>query len=115
MFLVLVCGGRNYQDLTRVYDVLDDLHSRNRFSHLLEGGATGADRLAGQWAEARKIPLLVCPANWGAHGRAAGFIRNRAMADLCPDLVVAFPGGTGTRNMVAIAKQRNLKIEVIDG
>lgn len=115
MFLVLACGGRNYEDRARIKHVLDDLNRRNRFTHLLHGAATGADSLAGEWAFANKIAVLSCPANWRAFRNSAGFIRNRAMADLCPDLVVAFPGGPGTRNMVVLARQRNLKIEVIDG
>ena len=47
----------------------------------------------------------------------AGHIRNQQMIDEGkPDLVVAFPGGAGTADMIRRAKKHNLKvIEVKDG
>ncbi|MEM9912925.1 MAG: hypothetical protein AAF922_19365 [Pseudomonadota bacterium] len=46
-------------------------------------------------------------------GRAAGPIRNKEMLDEgCPDLVVAFPGGRGTANMVKQAQAAG--VEVLD-
>ena len=48
-------------------------------------------------------------ADWDKFGRAAGPIRNAQMLrEGKPDLVVAFPGGRGTANMVAQAKARAL-------
>ena len=75
--------------------------------------APGADRLARRWAEKRGIHFAEVPALWDFYGRqAAGPLRNVAMAFLMPDLVVAFPGGSGTASMVQIARQR--AIEVIE-
>jgi hypothetical protein len=46
------------------------------------------------------------------HGRAAGPIRNQAILDEGkPDLVVAFPGGRGTTDMVS--RVQNARIEVL--
>lgn len=108
MFVVLVCGGRDYSDAATLDTTLDDLHQRNRFTHVIHGAASGADSLAGAWARKRGVQEVSCAANWSYFDRAAGHIRNRAMADLSPDLVVAFPGGPGTANMVSLAKARNL-------
>lgn len=35
---------------------------------------------------------------------------NRAMLELRPDLVVAFPGGTGTAHMVSLAKKFGIEV-----
>lgn len=94
---VLVCGGRNLSDSAWVFSVLDDLAPRS----VIHGAARGADSLAAAWANARGVPCRAFPAAWGEHGRAAGPIRNRQMLhEGKPTLVVAFPGGRGTANMM---------------
>lgn len=108
---VLVCGGRDYGDAERVQEVLDALDRETRISYLIEGEAPGADTLARQWADARWIPVLKFPADWEKHGKAAGSIRNRQMLDEGrPDLVVAFPGGRGTANMVDQAERAGVPV-----
>lgn len=112
---VLVCGGRDYQNGKRVTQVLNDLNYQHTLTLLIHGGARGADRLAGGWAEAQGVQEVICPANWQYHRRRAGYWRNAAMLLLEPDLVVAFPGGKGTAMMVRLAKDNNIRvIEVAD-
>ena len=69
---------------------------------VIHGGARGADDLARQWGEISVgIEGVEFRADWTAHGKAAGMIRNQRMLDEGrPDLVVAFPGGRGTADMV---------------
>lgn len=107
---VLVCGGRGYSDGEHIYAVLHDLHKELVFTHLIHGAASGADQYAGTWAIRNGVQVVSCPANWEFHGRRAGYLRNVAMADLCPDLVVAFPGAAGTRMMIEIAEARGIRV-----
>lgn len=107
---VLVCGGRNYVDIDKMNDVLSRQHRVVSFTHLIHGSAPGADSLADCWARENGIQRVVCPADWQAHGKAAGPIRNRRMLELQPDLVIAFPGGAGTANMVTLATEANIQI-----
>lgn len=44
----------------------------------------------------------------------AGPMRNRQMLDEKPDLVVAFAGGSGTRNMIDIARRAGVKVIVVE-
>ena len=45
------------------------------------------------------------PADWKQYGRGAGPIRNREMLQYSePDIVVAFPGGAGTADMIRAAR-----------
>lgn len=101
---VLVCGGRDYSDRRKVYAILDRLHSEAPIWRIVTGGANGADLLACDWAAMRSIEYIKYPANWEELGRKAGPLRNREMLEReSPSLVVAFPGGAGTANMIRLA------------
>ena len=108
---ILVTGGRNYKDYDRLVRELDAV-SKDRATHIIHGGASGADLLARQYAiaAANDIQEVVCPANWMMQGRAAGPIRNQKMIDLKPDVVVAFPGGKGTADCVRRAKAAGIPV-----
>ena len=74
---------------------------------IIHGGAPGADMLAAEVAQELGIPARAYPADWRKHGRAAGPIRNQLMLDDGkPDIVVAFPGGKGTADMIRRAMGR---------
>jgi len=104
---VLVCGGRNFHDALLMNSTLE----RQDISILLHGGADGADRMAGRWAINAGVPVEVFQADWATHGRAAGPLRNQRMLDEGkPDLVIAFPGGKGTADMVRRAKAAGVAV-----
>ena len=55
------------------------------------------------------------PADWDTHGRGAGPIRNKQMLEEGkPDLVIAFPGGKGTANMIGQAKEAGIPVREIE-
>lgn len=98
---VLVCGGRDYADVFQLNQMLDITKQAHGTIEICHGGAKGADTLAGEWAKRNSVPYVVYPANWDKHGRSAGPIRNKQMLDeFKPGLVIAFPGGAGTKNMI---------------
>jgi len=104
---ILVCGGRNYGDQQKVSETLLSLTPTS----IIHGNAAGADDLADSWAKANHIPVLPFRADWGTFGRSAGPIRNKQMIEEGkPDLVVAFPGGKGTANMIKQAKAAGIKV-----
>ena len=111
MTRVLVCGGRRYADDRHVNRVLDEIDSERGPITIIEGGAHGADELAYRWARSRKRPHIQVVAEWSQHGRAAGPIRNqRMLEEHRPDLVVAFPGGVGTADMVRRAQAAGVPV-----
>lgn len=120
---VLVTGGRDYTNSSKVYVVLDGLNDDatvnggyGAITELAQGGARGADTLARGWAAFMDIRQQTFMADWDKHGKSAGPIRNQQMLDeFKPDLVVAFPGGKGTAHMVSIARKAGVEvIEVSD-
>lgn len=109
---ILVCGGRDFTDTDSMFSVLDRVSATRGMSWLIHGGCpTGADKIAGQWAEARRIPEWVFPPNWPKYGKAAGPIRNQQMIDEGkPNACVAFPGGRGTADMIARCKKAGIPV-----
>lgn len=114
---VLVCGGRDYRDRAAVFTALDELQQRHGRLTVIQGGAPGADEMARAWCgRAPSVHMINEPADWKAHGRAAGPIRNqRMLEDHRPDLVLAFPGGRGTADMVRRAKAAGVPVREIMG
>lgn len=106
---VIVCGGKDYHDYQRVCEELDNMEPKITF--VIEGGALGADRLARKWAIERGIEYQTVEANWQKYGRSAGPIRNQAMLDMNPEMVIAFPGGVGTGDMVKRANRKGTKVK----
>lgn len=108
---VLVCGGRNYDDEGRVMSVLDEVRDRALFMRVIQGGASGADMHARTWCLRRDVPYEHYPADWKAHGKAAGPIRNMQMLrEGKPELVVAFSGGKGTADMIDRARRAGIEV-----
>ena len=112
---VLVCGGRDYQRFNHVCNTLDELHGEaGKIQTVIHGGAKGADDLADTWARQNHVERLIYEADWATHGNAAGPIRNQEMIDEGkPDIVVAFPGGRGTADMVRRAKAAGIEVREI--
>ena len=109
---VLVCGGRSYYDVRRVYDVLDGLAG---VDCIIDGSAAGADTIAASWAVELGRENLRFPADWKRFGNRAGPIRNKRMiTEGKPDLVIAFPGGKGTANMIKQAKEHGIEVREIE-
>lgn len=97
--VLLVSGGRDYDNFDKLCEVLDEVVSWDGHSNikLINGAARGADQLSTRWAQLRGIVYVEVPADWDAHGKVAGPLRNQRMIDEHkPDQAVVFPGGNGT-------------------
>jgi len=110
---VLVTGGRDYRDAKAVADALDTVRARYPTATIVHGAARGADRLADSCARALGLRVEAYPADWTRFGRAAGIIRNQRMLASGVDLVLAFPGGIGTADMVRRAQKAGVAVELI--
>jgi hypothetical protein len=132
---VLVCGGRDFANINP--HKKDDLslsqyrfvrsvlaNFTNRFSKewslwdnwlptditIISGAAKGVDSAAIDYAISDFLPFEEYPADWDQYGKGAGYIRNQQMLDTGIDLVVAFPGGRGTADMVRRAKKAGVEV-----
>ncbi len=88
--------------------------ARYKIDMLIHGGAPGADTLADIYAKDKGIPrwpFEVTGEQWRLLGKKAGPMRNaRMLAEAKPDIVVAFPGGNGTADMVRQAKAAGVPV-----
>lgn len=104
---LLVCGGREFKDTKLAYEEIKKLDP----SAIIQGKARGADSIAGLFALEHGLPNIEVGANWKYYGKGAGPIRNQWMLDWCkPDLVLALPGSTGTRNMITRSKMAGVEV-----
>ncbi|CAM4352371.1 hypothetical protein [Nocardiopsis rhodophaea] len=124
---IIVTGGRNYNDRDTVHRILAEYPGR----HTLVNGACkvidahgryhrprsneepGADRLATEYALGCGWDIAYYPPHWRQYGRAAGPVRNRWMVEDGADLVIAFPGGSGTAHLVREAEKAGIPVRRI--
>jgi hypothetical protein len=107
---LLVCGGRRFRERSWLRDVLAGLHRQSPITLLINGNAPGADALALEWAAEEGVPTSMHAAAWDRYGAAAGPRRNAQMLLARPDIVVAFPGGRGTADMVRRARAAGVRV-----
>lgn len=108
---VLITGGREFNDLAMMFDVIAEIHVLYSIDYLVHGNARGADKLADKVADELGINRIAFPANWTKFKLGAGHIRNKSMIDMIPiDLVIAFPGNNGTANMKTQADKREIDV-----
>lgn len=138
--VVLVCGGRDYgripprtpankldeerikaiKERETLFDFLDLIHKKRPITLIVQGYAEGADKMAHEWSVERGVrstgaKYRITSSMWNKMGKSAGFIRNKNMRDeQLPDLVIAFPGGNGTANMVRIAERAGTDVYVVN-
>lgn len=106
----LVIAGSRFADLSeRDIARLDAIHAENVVTEVVSGHAKGVDRCGEAWAEARGIPVRLFRPDWRRYRRGAGPVRNREMAAYA-DAVAVFPGGSGTRNMLAEARKAGRRV-----
>lgn len=108
------------------FDTLDEIYpeyASDKNLKIIAGGAPGTDDNAIVWAMVNGFDYKVYEADWKQHKKAAGPIRNQLMLDSEVEynqynqidnfIVVAFPGGTGTADMVRRAEKLGIEIKRI--
>jgi hypothetical protein len=106
---VIVAGGRDFTNYALVEEAIKI--SGFEISQIVSGKAKGADTLGEVWALANNIPVEAFPADWSQHGRAAGPIRNRQMAEYADALIAIWDGESkGTANMIQQARNKKLNV-----
>ncbi|MFE0079201.1 SLOG family protein [[Kitasatospora] papulosa] len=119
-YRILITGSRDWTDETAISKALTALAAANTFAEqptvIVHGACpTGADQMADDWARwhAQHSPLITVerhPANWDAHGRAAGPRRNAAMVAAGADTCLAFirNGSRGATGCAVLAEQAGI-------
>lgn len=106
-------GGRDYFDDDRVRETIERLAREDPETTIVEGGASGADRACRVHALRCGLSVETYPADWSRGGRSGGPRRNQRMVDSGLDLLVAFPGGRETADMVRRARAAGIPVEEV--
>ena len=103
-------GGKQYQDVTVIWDTLDKVRAKHPDMILLHGGGEGGELIAAKWAENRKVAQVVFRPEWKRHSKAAPFRRNDTILEAQPIGVVHFPGGGISDNLADKAMAKGIPV-----
>lgn len=96
---VIIAGSRIITNYKAVLCAIDN--SGFEITEVISGGALGVDRLGEKYAKENEICLRIVFAKWKKYGKRAGYLRNRAMAEIGDALIAVWDGSSrGTKNMI---------------
>lgn len=113
---LVIAGSRTIQLTTEeLHSIMDQNELCDEVSEIISGGAKGIDSTAQRYAEEEHIPFTLYKAEWDLHGKPAGHIRNKVMADAGDKLLLIWDGSSkGSANMKKNMEKLNKPIiEVI--
>lgn len=106
-------GGRNYAKRDLVTTYLREEVSRTD-TVLVGDCPTGLDNFVRTWCLNHQQPMRVFAANWDEFGKAAGPLRNLAMLKHGAGILIAWPGGKGTRSCIVQARGLGISVLYMD-
>lgn len=114
---IVIAGCRTYTDYERAAAFFDKClqNLRNRYELvILSGGCRGADTLGERYAQERHYAVERHPAEWHAHGRAAGPLRNENMAQRADYVICIWDGSSrGTASMIDCARRAGKPLRIM--
>jgi len=111
---IAIVGSRGFDDYEYFCEIIDPI-VKGKSATFVSGGARGADSFAEDYANEHGLAMIVFPAEWDKHGKAAGFIRNITIWDNA-ELGVAFWDGEskGTAHSFGLAKKQKKDLLVVN-
>lgn len=113
---IIIAGGRDFKSYATLIREVNKYIQTNQLYDVIivSGKARGADSLGELYAANHNLPIKEFPANWDKHGKAAGPIRNKEMAEYAGHLIAFWDGKSrGTANMIKQAEEHGLKTRII--
>lgn len=112
---VIIAGSRGFSDFQLMYAKCEEILANVKEAEIVSGTAKGADKMGEHYASLRGFSVKQFPADWNKHGKAAGYLRNKDMAEYA-DMLIAFWDGEsrGTKHMIDLANERKLTVHVIN-
>ncbi len=109
---LIIAGGRDLDiDIDSIVAFVSFLNIPHPITEIVSGGATGVDRSGEQYAKRFGKGLNIFAADWNVHGKAAGPIRNKQMAQYADALLLIWDGKSrGSLSMKTEALNAGLPI-----
>ena len=110
-----IIGSRTFNDYQLLKNEINDLVQKEKFeiTHIVSGGAKGADKLGELYAFEYKIPTEIYYPDW-SKGKGAGFERNHDIIKNS-DIVICFWNGEskGTLHSINLTKKYDKKCFIV--
>lgn len=111
----MIAGSRELKALRYLTSVCDHVLKNKSNVEVVSGCARGADRLGEVYAYSKGWSVKRFPADWDTHGKSAGMIRNKQMAEYADAAIVIMvegAGNKGSQNMVECAEKAGIPVKV---
>lgn len=109
---IIIAGSRTLTE----QDVRKALHNCSWIGFataVVSGTARGADEYGEKWAKINNVEIARFPADWTKHGKRAGPLRNKTMAENAEGLIAVWDGNSrGTLNMIDVATSNGLRVAI---
>jgi hypothetical protein len=105
---IIIAGSRHITNYSLVRQAVISSGWWAKDIEIVSGMAAGVDTLAVEFAKRNSLVLHGFEAEWDYHGKAAGPIRNRKMAEFADALIAIWDGQSkGTENMIQEMTKRS--------
>ncbi len=107
-----MAGSRGFQNYKLLEAELDKIN--DQIGEIICGEAKGADTFGRIYGESHNIPVSSFPADWQRYGKAAGYMRNKDMAEYAHKAIVFWDGESpGSKDMINKMKELEKEVMVI--
>jgi len=114
---VAVVGVRDFFKREFIFGILEALTDQLDFAKrpfIISGGDRGTDTIAERFAESRSISMMILRADWEAHGRRAGYVRNEDIVKEATHMLAFWNGeAAGTEHAIRQAQIKGIPVFVI--
>jgi len=112
-----IIGSREFQDRPLMIETLTDwIRENGKPTHIVSGGAQGADRMAASIAEDLGIPVIEHLPDYKTHGgKQAPLERNKLIVADC-DEMLAFPlaSSRGSWHAIKFAQKQGKPVKIVE-
>lgn len=117
-FLLLVAGSRSFETMPQqeMNSILTKCASALgvKGCTVVNGDARGVDKMATKWAQFRGFRVRKFRADWDSYGKAAGFVRNKAMVHIADAAIVVWDGESkGTKHTMNLLHEKQVPYVVV--
>lgn len=105
----IIAGSRQIEDAAALKQTIAD--AGWEIDEVVSGACRGVDVMGEEWAHNKEIAVKQFHADWITHGRVAGELRNRDMAEYADGLILLWDGQSpGASCMLREANRAGIKI-----
>lgn len=103
-----IVGSRTFNDYDMLVDFIKKNYDISEITHIVSGGAKGADALGERFANEFGKETIIFLAEWKKYGKSAGFKRNVYIIENCDECVCFWDGEShGTKHDITLCEEMN--------